>query len=87
MSIALSKIDLPVRRQKQKKAMGAWKPPMAFAFISNDYSSTGQASFMFAQHHQLPCVNLKTFFTVVLSWINTFFYLTNTQDICQGGFE
>jgi hypothetical protein len=47
--------------------MGAWKPPMAFVFNLNSYSSTGQASLMFAQHHQLHCVILKTFFTAVLS--------------------
>jgi hypothetical protein len=87
MSIALSKIDLPVRRQKQKKAMGAWKPPMAFAFISNDYSSTGQASFMSAQHHQLPCITLKTFLTAVLFWINIESYLTNPSTPCQVFFE
>jgi hypothetical protein len=66
MSIALSKIDLPSQEAETKKAMGAWKPPMAFVFNSNHYSSTGQASFMFAQHHQLPWVTLKPFFIVVL---------------------
>jgi len=55
-------ILMPATRQI-KKAMGAWKPPMAFAFKSNNHSSTGQASFMSAQHHQLPCLILKKIFT------------------------
>jgi hypothetical protein len=55
--------DLSVRGTETKKAMGAWKPPMAFAFKSNNHSSTGQASFMFAQHHQLPCLILNIFST------------------------
>jgi hypothetical protein len=64
-SIAFSKIDLPVRRQKQKRP---WELEAAHGlrFNSNNYSSTGQASIMFAQHHQLPCVTLKTFSTAVL---------------------
>jgi hypothetical protein len=60
---------------------------MAFAFKSNNYSSTGQASFMFAQHHQLPCVALKTFFTVVLFSIDIDVYLTNPLTPCQVFFE
>jgi hypothetical protein len=67
--------------------MGAWKPPMAVVFNSNDYSSTGQASLMFAQHHQLPCVALKTFFTAVLFSIEIDVYLTNPLTPCQVFFE
>ena len=63
--------------------MGAWKPPMAFAFMSNDYRSTGQASFMFAQHHQLLRVLLNTFFTAVLFSIKIDPYLTNPSTPCQ----
>jgi hypothetical protein len=66
LSIAFLELNFVYEETETKKAMGAWKPPMAFAFMSNDYSSTGQASIMFAQHHQLPCVTLKTFFTPVL---------------------
>jgi hypothetical protein len=65
-------ILLPVMRQN-KKAMGAWKPPMAFAFMSNHYSSTGQASFMFAQHHQLPCLVLIKCSTQILFFNVGFF--------------
>jgi hypothetical protein len=65
-------ILLPATRQI-KKAMGAWKPPMAFIFNLNNYSSTGQASFMFTQHHQLPCVNLKIISTQILFFNVGFF--------------
>jgi hypothetical protein len=60
---------------------------MAFAFNSNHYSSTGQASFMFTQHHQLPCVTLKIFFTVALFSIDIDLYLTNPPTPCQVVFE
>jgi len=53
-SIAFFELNLVYEKTETKKAMGAWKPPMAFAFKSNRYSSAGQASSMFAQHHQLP---------------------------------
>jgi len=59
---------------------------MAFAFMSNDYSSTGQASFMFAQHHQLPCVTLKIISTQIL-FFNVGFFVTNPRSICQEIFE
>jgi hypothetical protein len=61
-----------------KKAMGAWKPPMAFVFNSNNHSSTGQASFMSAQHHQLPCVVLKRCSTLIL-FSNVGFFITDSQ--------
>ncbi|OGP93388.1 MAG: hypothetical protein A2157_17990 [Deltaproteobacteria bacterium RBG_16_47_11] len=87
LSIAFLELNFVYEKTETKKAMGAWKPPMAFAFKSNHYSSTGQASFMFAQHHQLPCVNLRVFFTAVLFSINTRFYLTNPFTPCQVFFE
>jgi len=84
LSIAFYELNLVYEETETKKAMGAWKPPMAFAFKSNHYSSTGQASFsMFAQHHQLPCVNLRVFFTAVLFSINIVLYLTNPPAPCQ----
>jgi hypothetical protein len=82
-AIAFSGFDLPIQEAEIKKAMGAWKPPMAFVFNSNNYSSTGQASFMFAQRHQFPCVVLKTFFTAVLFSIDIHSYLTNPPTPCQ----
>jgi hypothetical protein len=63
LSIAFFDLNLVYEETETKKAMGAWKPPMAFAFKSNNHSSTGQASIMFAQHHQLPCSILKIFST------------------------
>jgi len=63
--------------------MGDWKPPMAFAFNSNNYSSTGQASFMFAQHHQLPCVDLKIISTQIL-FFNVGFFVTNLHVLVKG---
>ena len=87
LSIAFFELIFVYEKTETKKAMGAWKPPMAFVFKSNHYSSTGQASFMFAQHHQLPCVTLKTFFTVVLFSINIDLYLTNPLTPCQVFFE
>jgi hypothetical protein len=87
LSIAFFDLNFVYEETETKKAMGAWKPPMAFAFKSNRYSSTGQASFMFAQHHQLPCVTLRTFFTVVFFGINIYFYLTNPSTLCQVFFE
>jgi len=52
---------------------------MAFAFMSNNYSSTGQASFMFAQHHQLPCVSLKIISAISaqILFFNVGFFVTN----------
>jgi hypothetical protein len=47
-----------------KKAMGAWKPPMALTSHSNVYDGTRQTSpSMFCHHHQLPCLILKIIFT------------------------
>jgi hypothetical protein len=66
LSIAFFDLNFVYEETETKKAMGAWKPPMAFAFKSNRYSSTGQASLMFAQHHQLPCVTLKVISTQTL---------------------
>ncbi len=63
--------------------MGVWKPPMAFTFNSNAYSSTGQASFsMFAQHHQLPCVILITL-SIPILFSKFKYYLTNSRGTCQ----
>jgi len=87
LSIAFFEPNFVYEKTETKKAMGAWKPPMAFAFKSNNYSSTGQASFMFAQHHQLPCVVLRVFFTAVLFPINIDLYLTNPSTPCQVFFE
>jgi len=66
--------------------MGAWKPPMAFAFKSNNHSSTGQASFMFTQRHQLPCLVLKKCSTQIL-FFDVGFFLTNLRGTCQGIFK
>jgi len=63
LSIAFFELNFVYEKTETKKAMGAWKPPMAFAFKSNHYSSTGQASFMFAQRHQLPLWILEIFST------------------------
>ena len=73
LSIAFFEPNLVYEEAETKKAMGAWKPPMAFALMSNHYSSTGQASFMFAQHHQLPCVILKIISTQTLFFNVGFF--------------
>jgi hypothetical protein len=54
LSIAFFEPNFVYEKTETKKAMGDWKPPMAFAFKSNNYSSTGQTSFMSVQHHQLP---------------------------------
>jgi hypothetical protein len=83
-SIAFFELNLVYEETETKKAMGAWKPPMAFAFKSNHYSSTGQASFMFAQHHQFPSINLKIISTQIL-FFNVGFFLTNLRRTCQGG--
>jgi hypothetical protein len=73
LSIAFFELNFVYEKTETKKAMGAWKPPMAFVFNSNNYSSTGQASFMFAQHHQLPCVILKIISTQILCFNVGFF--------------
>jgi hypothetical protein len=86
LSIAFFELNLVYEETETKKAMGAWKPPMAFAFKSNHYSSTGQASFMFAQRHQLPRLVLKIFSTQIL-FFNIGFFLTNPRCICQGGLK
>jgi hypothetical protein len=83
LSIAFFELNFVYEKTETKKAMGAWKPPMAFAFKSNHYSSTGQASLMFAQHHQLPCVILKISFTLILLSINIEFYLTNPPPLVK----
>jgi len=75
LSIAFFELNFVYEETETKKAMGAWKPPMAFAFMSNHYSSTGQASFMFSQHHQLPCVILKIIFPQTS--FSMLFFLTN----------
>jgi hypothetical protein len=87
LSIAFFELNFVYEKTETKKAMGAWKPPMAFAFKSKNHSSTGQASFMFAQHHQLPCVTLKVFFTSILFSINIDLYLTNPLSPCQVFFD
>ncbi len=87
MSIAFFEPHFVYEKTETKKAMGAWKPPMAFAFNSNHYSSTGQASFMFAQHHQLPCVILKICFILILFSVNIDLYLTDPLTPCQVFFE
>ncbi len=85
-SIAFFDLNFVYEETETKKAMGAWKPPMAFAFISNDYSSTGQASFMSAQRHQLPFVVLNKCSTQIL-FFNVGFFLTNLRGTCQEGSE
>ena len=81
-SIAFSELNFVYEETETKKAMGAWKPPMAFAFKLRYYSSTGQASFMFAQHHQLPCVALIKYFTQTF-FLNVGLFITNFRRTCQ----
>jgi hypothetical protein len=50
-----------------KKAMGAWKPPMALTSNLNIHANAGQTSSMFSQHHQFPCAIFKVFLIWILS--------------------
>jgi hypothetical protein len=66
-SIAFFRYILSFNKAETKKAMGAWKPPMAFNFNSNDYTNAGQTSSMSSQHHQFLCVTFKIFLIWILS--------------------
>jgi len=85
-SIAFFAPHFVYEKTETKKAMGAWKPPMALTFRSNVYDRTGQTSLMFAQHHQLPCIVLKKCSTQIL-FFNVGFFLTNLRGTCQVFFE
>jgi hypothetical protein len=82
-SIAFSEPNLPKNRQEQKKAMGAWKPPMAFILNSIFYNGTGQTStILLSQYHQLPFPILEIL-PIWPSSLRSGEYLTNFQTLVK----
>jgi hypothetical protein len=67
------------KRSRNKKAMGAWKPPMAFLFNSNTYSGVGQTpSSFFTQHHQFIFFK-NIIFSLSVNGFKIIHFLTNEK--------
>jgi hypothetical protein len=88
LSIAFFELNFVSEETETKKGHGSLEAAhgLRFHVKSFHYSSTGQASFMFAQHHQLPCVVLIKCSTQIL-FFNVGFFITNFRWTCQVVFK